>query len=360
MTARLLVLNNQGLAGVGGGPTILRHVVEGLAQQYRTTVASWDMAAPGFAAVEQVRLEAPTAPGRWWRIAPVRRAWHWRNSLPPALIRSADLVIVLDVHAGLAMARLRPRRLLYVSLSSAPLQEAAMGLGRFGVWQYARLERLLAKHAATTLVSSHAHRAALRRNAGPVRIAVLHPALPGPELPHAEGPVTILAAGRLVRGKCFHVIIDLAERLRDLPCRWIFAGDGPERAALQARALAAGLANRVAFVGAVPDIGPLLAQSHLLVHPSRYESFGMAVFEAARAGRPVLFGPDAGVREVLPKDCVVDFAAMMPVEARLRRLILDAPHRADLATRTRLAAEAALATPYLDGIRGVIGRLLAA
>ena len=353
MTPRILLLNNQGLAAVGGGPSIMRHLVRHLAGRYRVTVASQDDPAPGWD-VAQMRLGAPPAAGRLWRVAPLHRAWSMRRAgLPAGLLEDADLVVVLDVHAGLAVRG--ARRLVYVSLSCVPLQERAMGAGLPMMLQYAWLERILAQRAGAVIVSSRAHAADLRRWTGLPGLVpvVLHPVLPGGAVSEPPGGVMmILAAGRLVVGKRFDAVIDLARRLRDLPVRWVIAGDGPERGALEAAA--AGLPVR--FAGAVPDLAGLLAEASVLVHPSPYESFGMAVFEAVQAGRPVLCGPGAGVREVLPDAFVVEAGAM---EASLRRLVTDPAHRAAMERLARHAGRQALATDYAGGFEAVVRAVLA-
>lgn len=358
MTPRLLLLNNQGLAAVGGGPSIMRHLVRHLAGRYRVTVASHDDPAPGWD-VAQVRLGAPPAAGRLWRVAPLHKAWSLRlpgrlpGRLPVGLLEDADLVVVLDVHAGLAVRA--ARRLVYVSLSCVPLQERAMGAGLPLMLQYAWLERILAQRAGAVVVSSRAHAADLRRWTGLPGLSpvVLHPVLPGEAVDEPPGGVMmILAAGRLVVGKRFDAVVDLARRLQDLPVRWVIAGDGPERGALEAAA--AGLPVR--FAGAVPDLTGLLAEASVLVHPSPYESFGMTVFEAVRAGRPVLCGPGAGVREVLPNAFVVQAGAM---EAGMRRLVTDPAHRAAMERLARQAGRRALATNYAEGFEAVVRGVLA-
>ena len=354
MTPRLLLVNNQGLGAVGGGPSIMRHLVRHLAGRYRVTVASQEAAVPGWD-VAQVRIDAAPAAGRLWRVAPLHRAWSMR--LPAGLVEDADVVVVLDVHAGLAVRR--ARRLIYMSLSCVPLQERAMGAGLSMMLQYAWLERILAQRAGAVagggVVSSRAQGRDLRRWTGLRGLApvVLHPALPGEAVDEPPGGVPmILAAGRLVAGKRFGAVIELARRLRDLPVRWVIAGDGPERAALEAAA--AGLPVR--FAGAVPDLAGLLAEASVLVHPSPYESFGMAVFEAVQAGRPVLCAPGAGVREILPAAFVVEEGAM---EASVRRLVTDPAHRAAMERLARQAGRRALAVSYAEGFEGVVRGVLA-
>ncbi|WP_245179418.1 glycosyltransferase family 4 protein [Streptomyces montanisoli] len=78
-------------------------------------------------------------------------------------------------------------------------------------------------------------------------------------------------------------------------------GEGELRGRLTGRARELGLGNAVEFTGAVPPPRALeLMREHdLLVHPSRYETFGMTVVEAVAAGLPVLVTRCGGPEETL-------------------------------------------------------------
>lgn len=72
-------------------------------------------------------------------------------------------------------------------------------------------------------------------------------------------------------------------------------GHGPGGAA-EAWARARGLAPGVEFLGRVPhgEIVDLMHSADVLVHPSKEESFGMTLIEAAAQGTPVVAGATAG------------------------------------------------------------------
>ena len=78
-------------------------------------------------------------------------------------------------------------------------------------------------------------------------------------------------------------------------------GDGPLHAELVERAAALGVSEAVTFAGVQPpDRALLLFREHdLLVHASRFETFGMTIVEASAAGLPVLVTKCGGPQESL-------------------------------------------------------------
>jgi glycogen(starch) synthase len=122
--------------------------------------------------------------------------------------------------------------------------------------------------------------------------------------PPAPGPPLVVAAGRLVEDKGFDTLIDAMPRLRErVPgARLILAGDGPERAALGARAHALGIADEVELPGWVsPDrIYGLLRQAHVVAIPSRWrEPFCLVALQAAMEARPAVATRVGGLPEVV-------------------------------------------------------------
>ncbi|RUL93141.1 glycosyltransferase [Verrucosispora sp. FIM060022] len=92
------------------------------------------------------------------------------------------------------------------------------------------------------------------------------------------------------------------EALALLPAHYhlTLAGDGAERELLHERASALGLAGRTTFLGRVPQVAGLLAEADVLLHPSRAETFGFSLLEAAEAGLPVAALPVPAVDEMIP------------------------------------------------------------
>jgi glycosyltransferase involved in cell wall biosynthesis len=103
-------------------------------------------------------------------------------------------------------------------------------------------------------------------------------------------PALILGIGRLVAQKDFATLIDAFAIARNhgLRARLVILGEGPERAALQARIETLGLQDCASLPGFMLHPLNLLAQADMLVLSSRYEGFGNVLVEALGCGTPVV------------------------------------------------------------------------
>jgi len=82
---------------------------------------------------------------------------------------------------------------------------------------------------------------------------------------------------------------------------YVVAGEGADRARLQALARELGIAQRVRFLGAVPDreLPDLYRAADAFAMPSTGEGFGIVFLEAAACGVPVVAGNGDGARDAL-------------------------------------------------------------
>ncbi|NYI08477.1 glycosyltransferase [Allostreptomyces psammosilenae] len=112
-----------------------------------------------------------------------------------------------------------------------------------------------------------------------------------------------LFVGRLIEQKGVPVLLEaFALAARENPRATLtLVGSGRLEEALRARADELGLAGRVRFLGPVPpqEIAACLHAHDLLVHASRFETFGMTVVEAVATGTPVLVTRSYGPEETL-------------------------------------------------------------
>jgi glycosyltransferase involved in cell wall biosynthesis len=121
-------------------------------------------------------------------------------------------------------------------------------------------------------------------------------------------------------------------------------GDGPLRAALEARASALGIHDRVDFAGAIPDGVRTLADMDVFVLPSHMEGMSNSLLEAHAAGLPVVATDVGGNREVTQDGAtgyIVPPRDPMALADAILRMIKD-PARAQAlgaAGRTRIVEE---------------------
>ena len=168
--------------------------------------------------------------------------------------------------------------------------------------------------------------------------------------------------GRLSREKGADVFVEALGLMADPPWEAVFIGEGGERAALEARVGALGLAGRVHWLGLVPDAGRAMAAFDGFVLSSRTEGTPVALLEAMAAAVPIVATAVGGVPDV-----VSDREAwLVPPEAPGRlagalRELLTAP--AVAAVRGRAGRERLLqghsAGPWLDRHEALYRSLLA-
>lgn len=106
--------------------------------------------------------------------------------------------------------------------------------------------------------------------------------------------VALLTVAHVMPAKGHGPLMEILGRLRTLPWHWHVVGDcdrSPETMRdLRQCAARTDLTDRITFHGALPQeaVASLMASSDLLVAPSTFEAYGMAVAEALASGLPVL------------------------------------------------------------------------
>jgi len=130
-----------------------------------------------------------------------------------------------------------------------------------------------------------------------------------------------LVVSRLAREKNLELAIDALALSRVPGTRLAVVGDGPHRAALEERANAAGVAERVRFTGVLPvaALPDVYASGDAFVFPSTTETQGLVLAEALAAGLAVVAVDTPASREVLGSG-----GRLVPNDAREFALALDA------------------------------------
>jgi len=200
----------------------------------------------------------------------------------------------------------------------------------------------------------------LRLCSGGVDCSHFRPAAVSGRVSGRSTTVTVLTSARLVsfKGLC-HSLDAFRQASERLPClRYLIAGDGPERPALQAIVDAWGLGDRVQFLGAVdhrrmPDI---YRRADLFLHlpieetreerGSRYvhtETMGRSYCEAAASGLPAIGSKVGGVAEMVvdgQTGFLVDEGDSDGAADHIERLATDRALRQSMARTSRALAEA--------------------
>src|SRR5207244_372423 len=117
----------------------------------------------------------------------------------------------------------------------------------------------------------------------------------------------IVMASRLEPLKGHHLLLEALSRLRGEP-NWVcWIVGGPQRSSesryredLGARVLAAGMADRVRFLGQRDDVADLLTAADINCQPNEGpESFGIVFLEALYADLPVVTTALGGALEII-------------------------------------------------------------
>jgi teichuronic acid biosynthesis glycosyltransferase TuaC len=110
---------------------------------------------------------------------------------------------------------------------------------------------------------------------------------------------TLISVGNLIPRKRLHLTIDALRRLPDVD--FLIVGEGPERAALQARIADAGLSGRVRLVGPVPhaQLPAYYGAADASVLASSREGWANVLLESMACGTPVVASAIPGNPEVV-------------------------------------------------------------
>jgi glycosyltransferase involved in cell wall biosynthesis len=171
------------------------------------------------------------------------------------------------------------------------------------------------------------------------------PAPPGlrEQLGGSETRPLVLTPARLDAQKGHPVLL---EAIAELPGPlFLFAGEGPERAALESRAQRLGVADRVRFLGRREDVPQLLAACDVFALPSLYEGSSLAVLEAMAAGIPIVSSAIGGTEELIDdgrSGLLVPPGDAGALAAALRKVVEDPELRRSLVAGARRRVDAGL------------------
>lgn len=113
-----------------------------------------------------------------------------------------------------------------------------------------------------------------------------------------------VTSGRFVNQKGHDVLVEAIPEIaaRYPNFRFLFLGDGPNKKQLTEQIEKLKLSKYVVLTGMLDSVGELLAGADIMIHPSRFEPFGIAVLEGMRAGLPVVASRVGGIPEVVAEN----------------------------------------------------------
>jgi glycosyltransferase involved in cell wall biosynthesis len=208
--------------------------------------------------------------------------------------RNADLVHTHLVHAD-----------VYGALGARPLVSTKHNDDPFRAGAFRYVERALTRRAAKIIAITEAlARFQVERVRLPAeKVEVVHYGLDEPPPAWGANPPDDVRSGeRILLAVCRlepQKGIDVAIRaLTEVPrARLVVLGEGPERPQLER--LATELEVPVSLPGRVPDVAAWLRRAHVLVHPVRWEGFGLALLEAMLASVPVVATAVSSIPEIV-------------------------------------------------------------
>lgn len=291
-----------------------------------------------------------------------------------ARARRNDVVYSTGMLGRTALGCSLARRPFVAKLTQDPAFERALRRGQFrggpvefqasGSARALRAARDQELRRAAHVVCPSAFLAGLVRGWGvpEERISVLpNPTPPVPELPPRErGERPLLAfAGRMTAPKALGVALEAVAQVPEVDLA--LAGDGDERAALEARTRELGLDGRVRFLGPLTrdQVLALFASADAALLSSAWENFPHALVEALAVGTPAIATDVGGVPEIVTdgeNGLLVPPGDPAALARAIRRFI------ADGSLRSRLTAAAAPSAERFsaDRIYGRLEEILAA
>jgi glycosyltransferase involved in cell wall biosynthesis len=207
------------------------------------------------------------------------------------------------------------------------------------------LRRSIRKLSSLVVFESHAAQRAFESHTPLAQAAVVHnslrlPAGPSPdrdaarrELGLAEGQIAIGFIGQLIDRKNPLLLVEAIRQLGRQDVVGLFVGEGPLSADLDRAIAAAGIASQIRRLPFQADVRPMLSALDILALPSREESFGLVLVEAAAHGKPVVACRSQGPCEIIVEGetgLLVEQDDPAALAAALRQLVESPDLRATL------------------------------
>jgi glycosyltransferase involved in cell wall biosynthesis len=311
---------------------------------------------------------------------PMRGSMMRANSLKQvarmaAVIRENGVRIVhgTDFHTNLlalAAGRLAGARVVVSRVDLGHLRDG------FGKW-HREAEKWNARHADVVIANAEAVREVCIREerCKPERVVVVRNGIDlahfdelcaGPlqaPLPIAPDDVAVAVIGNLWPVKGHRTLVEAAVLLADrMPrVKFLCAGEGPERRALEERIAELKLGDRVFLLGHRLDVPAILARVHAACLCSSAEGLSNALMEAMAARLPIVATAVGGNPELVrpgENGLLVPYGDAPSLADKLHELLADPARAAEMGRRGRSRVEAELTLARMAEAYGAVYRRL--
>jgi len=179
--------------------------------------------------------------------------------------------------------------------------------------------------------------------------------------PPSRVPPTVVFVGRLVPVKGLPVLLAAWQKvIARMPARLVIAGDGQQRAELEAQAETLGVHQHVDFMGNVSDVPSALSGASVYVQPSHQEGMPNSVLEAMACGLPVVATRVSGNVDLVAdgdSGLLVPVADSDALADALAALLADPARAQAMGRRSREIVECRFAVPsVLEQLLGAYQR----
>jgi UDP-glucose:(heptosyl)LPS alpha-1,3-glucosyltransferase len=158
-----------------------------------------------------------------------------------------------------------------------------------------------------------------------------------------EGETCFLIIAHNFRLKGVRELVEAAARLQAPGRRWrVLVAGRADPKPYRRLAEELGCADRVQFLGPLPDVVPGYAAADVYVQPSWYDPCSLVVLEALACGLPVITTRFNGASELMHDGrdgCLLDTPADVDGLARAMARLMDAQVRRDMGQAARRAAQ---------------------
>ena len=158
------------------------------------------------------------------------------------------------------------------------------------------------------------------------------------ELKIKYNDIVVTSTGRITVEKGYDILKEVVLRCGDVPnIKFIIAGDGPYRNAMENAFLASSMRDKVFLLGYRSDISNILSGSDIFIICTKHETLCISLLEAGFFRLPLIATNVGGIPEIIDSDCgyLIENGNVDGFTSALRELVNDASKRVSFGEMAR-------------------------